>query len=310
MEFYLAPMEGVTDYIYRNAHHTFFENADKYFTPFISTNQMGTYKPRDLAGVLPENNRGLTVVPQLLTNQADQFIKTAENLRTYGYREVNLNLGCPSGTVAAKFKGSGFLAKREALDIFLEEIFTGTTMKISIKTRIGKDCPQEFYELVKIYNKYPLEELIIHPRIQKDFYKNKPNLEVFRDALALSRHSVCYNGDIFTHQDYIEFSKAFPEVKKVMIGRGLIMNPGLLNVIKDGKLPDKQLLKVFHDKIYADYQNILFGDKNVLFRMKELWSYLIYIFPNSEKYAKKIKKTERLSDYEQIIINLFEEPIS
>lgn len=305
--YYMAPMEGVTDYIYRNAFHMFFESPDKYFTPFISTNQKGTYKPRDLCGILPENNRGLTVVPQLLTNQADQFLRTVENLEQYGYGEFNLNLGCPSGTVVAKYKGSGFLAKRQELDLFLDRIFAGSKVKISVKTRLGRDCAEEFYELIKIFDAYPLEELIIHPRIQKEYYKNKPNLKVFLDALNLSRHSICYNGDVFTEKDCSQLKSEFPQVKKVMLGRGLIINPGLIHVINGGEMPDQQRIKAFHDKMYGDYRAVLFGDKNVLFRMKELWSYLIYLFPDSEKYGKRIKKAESLIEYEEVVARLLQE---
>lgn len=307
MKFYFAPMEGVTGYIYRNAHATFFGNVDKYFTPFIAANQQGKFSTRELHDILPEHNEGVVVVPQILTNNAEDFIRTAKSLKAFGYNEINLNLGCPSGTVVSKNKGSGFLSQKEALDQFLEEIFSQSITKISVKTRIGKDEPEEFYELIKIFNKYPMEELIIHPRIQKDYYKNKPNMEVFKDGLALSKNQVCYNGDIFTAKDYRGFSNAFPSVNAVMLGRGLIANPGLIDDITSNHILNKQLLKAFHDKIYQDYQGILSGERNVLFKMKEAWFYMIYMFSNHEKYAKKIKKSQRLCDYENAVSSLFEE---
>ncbi len=218
MKYYLAPMEGITGYIYRNSYEKFFHNIDKYFTPFIIPNKSTNLKTKELRDILLENNKGMNIVPQILTNDSEGFIITARKLQQLGYNEINLNLGCPSGTVVSKNRGSGFLAKREELDIFLDEIFKINDMKISIKTRIGKDSPKEFYELIKIYNKYPIEELIIHPRTQKDFYGNKPNLEVFKDALSLSINPICYNGDIFTNSDYNRLIKAFPEIKTVMIG--------------------------------------------------------------------------------------------
>ena len=224
-----------------------------------------------------------------------------------GYNEVNLNLGCPSGTVVSKNRGSGFLVKQEALDAFLDEIYTASVTKISVKTRIGKDDPEEFYELIEIFNKYPMEEIIIHPRIQKDFYKNKPNLNVFRDALSLSKNPVSYNGDICTVNDYNEFTSAFPSVDTVMIGRGFIANPGLINDIKNNIKLDKNLLKEFHDKLYEDYKGYLYGDRNVLFKMKELWFYMIPLFSDNAKYAKKIKKSEKLRDYEETVTSLFRE---
>ncbi|SMC16733.1 tRNA-U20a,U20b-dihydrouridine synthase [Clostridium acidisoli DSM 12555] len=307
MNFYFAPMEGVTGYIYRNAHNTFFNNIDKYFSPFIVANQGENFKTKTLNDILPENNKGIILIPQLLTNNAKDFIHTSKEIKKLGYNEINLNLGCPSGTVVSKNKGAGFLSKREELDLFLEEIFTESITKISIKTRIGKDYPNEFYELIKIFNKYPIEELIIHPRIQKDFYKNKPNLDIFREALTLSKNKVIYNGDIFTVKDYENFSGSFLGVRDFMLGRGLIANPALSDNIKNGTKLDKNVLRNFHDKIYEDYKRILFGQKNALFKMKELWFYMIQSFSNNAKYAKGIKKAQTLRDYDEVVSNLFRE---
>lgn len=307
MKFYFAPMEGLTGYIYRNAHNTFFNKIDKYFSPFIVANQSNSFKTRELNDILPENNQGLVLIPQLLTNNAKDFIHTSKKIKQLGYNEVNLNLGCPSGTVVSKNRGSGFLSKTEELDLFLEEIFSEATTKISIKTRIGKDSPEEFYKLIEIFNKYPLEELIIHPRIQKDFYKNKPNLKVFKDALVLSKNPVCYNGDIFTVKDYREFLADFHSVKTIMLGRGLLANPALISSIENNTKLEKNLLKDFHDKIYEDYKKVLFGDRNVLFKMKELWFYIIPMFSDNGKYGKKIRKSERLRDYDEAVSSLFRE---
>ena len=307
MKYYFAPLEGVTGYIYRNAYQTFFGQIDKYFIPFISPTKNKGFTYRELNDILPEHNQGLPVVPQILTNNSDYFIGTMNEIAKFGYDEFNLNLGCPSGTVVSKHKGSGFLAQREKLDEFLEDIFSKSSAKISIKTRIGKDSPDEFYELIEIFNKYPLEELIIHPRIQTDFYKNKPNMKVFKDALALSKNPVCYNGDIFNGTDYRELAEMYPSLDAVMLGRGLIANPALIGEIKNNHVIDKQVIKAFHDAVYAGYQEISSGDKNVLFKMKEFWFYMVHLFAESDKYAKKIRKTDRLRDYEAIISKLFQE---
>lgn len=304
---YFAPMEGLTGYIYRNAHNSFFPGVDKYFAPFIAANQSTSFKTKEINDILPEHNQGLFLVPQLLTNKAKDFICTSKRIKQLGYEEINLNLGCPSGTVVSRNRGSGFLSMKKELDLFLDEIFTESVTKISVKTRIGKDEPEEFYELIEIFNKYPIEELIIHPRIQRDFYKNKPNMDIFKSAVSLSKNPVVYNGDLFTAFDYQMFSMDYPEVDTVMIGRGLLINPGLIDVIKQGNKTDKYRVKAFHDQIYSDYQKILYGEKNVLFRMKDLWYYLILLFTNNEKYAKNIKKSQRLSDYEMTVENLFRE---
>ena len=307
MKYYLAPMEGITGYIYRNAYEKFFNNIDKYFTPFIVPNNSRSLKTKELRDILPENNEGLNIVPQILTNDSEGFITLTKKLQQLGYNEVNLNLGCPAGTVVSKFKGSGFLAKREELDRFLDEIYKMDDMKISIKTRIGKDSPEEFYELIKIYNKYPLEELIIHPRTRQDFYGGKPNLDVFKDALSLSTNPICYNGDIFTVEDHNKLVETFPEVDKIMIGRGLLANPGLMNEIKNNASLDKKVLKDFHDEILNNYIEVFNEERNAMFRMKELWGYMIYMFSDNKQYAKKIKKAQKLIDYNEAVSSLFKE---
>lgn len=307
MKFYFAPLEGVTGYIYRNAHAAFFNNADKYFTPFLSPNQHGRFSSKEINDILPEHNEGVVVIAQILTNNAQDFIRTAKQLKAYGYDEINLNLGCPSGTVVAKGKGSGFLANPEALEVFLDQIFEEAVTKISIKTRIGKDVPEEFDRLMELFNKYPMEELIIHPRVQKDYYKNTPNMDAFKKGLEQSRHEICYNGDIFTTKDYEQFNHAFKDVEMMMLGRGLIANPGLIGHITEQRALDKEVLRAFHDKLYMDYQSVLSGDRNVLFKMKEVWFYMIHMFSDYEKYAKKIRKAQRFGEYEIAVSNLFKE---
>lgn len=305
MKFYLAPLEGITQYVYRNAYNQHFEPMDKYFTPFISTNQQTHFTTRDLKEISPENNQGLKVIPQILSNKAEEFLKTAEAIESYGYKEVNLNLGCPSNTVVAKNKGSGFLFHQEALNKFLEAIFSKSNLKISIKTRHGKYEHDEMYELVKIYNQYPIEELIIHPRVAKDMYKNNVNLEVFAKIFDEVKAPICYNGDIFSLDDFNKIQSLFPKLQNVMLGRGVIANPGLVGLIKHGTAADKATIKQFHDAIYHHYQQILFGDRPVLFKMKELWVYMIGLFSDAQKPFKKIKKSEHLVDYDKIIHDLF-----
>lgn len=305
MQFYYAPMEGITGYIYRNAHNAIFHNINKYFTPFIEPQQNGKYKTKQIKDILSENNQGLVVIPQILTNKSTHFISSSKEIKLQGYNEINLNLGCPSGTVVSKNKGSGFLSKKVELERFLDEIFSASITNISIKTRIGLEVPGEFYDLITIFNKYPMEELIIHPRLQKDYYKNKPNMDIFKEALALSNNSICYNGDIFTADDYKQFTSEYPSVNKIMLGRGLIANPGLVDELSSKKLIKKELLKDFHDLVCIEYQKVLFGDVNVLYKMKELWFYMIHMFTDNEKYAKKIKKSQRLCDYQEVVERLF-----
>ncbi len=300
-------MEGVTGHVYRTAYHAFFHNVDKYFSPFIVANQHNSLKTRELKDIAPENNQGMYLVPQILTNNSEYFINTSKALTTYGYNEVNLNLGCPAGTVVSKGKGSGFLALKEQLNQFLYEIFEAQVTEISIKTRIGKDSPDEFYELLQIYNQYPIKELIIHPRVQKDMYKNQPNLRMFLHAMAESKHKLVYNGDIFTKSDYENTLEQIGDVDTMMLGRGLLANPGLVNLLSKGVELDKNRLWQFYQKVFEDYKIALKADRDVLFKMKELWFYMINIFSEHEKYAKKIKKADKLSDYCRAVELLFHE---
>lgn len=317
MQYYMAPMEGLTGYIYRNAYHKHYGGVDRYFTPFITNKKLNH---KEINDVMPEHNEGMEVVPQILTNRADDFLFITEELKKYGYERVNLNLGCPSGTVVAKNRGAGFLALPKELDVFLDEIFSNCTMRISIKTRIGKESPEEWEHLLSIYEKYPMEELIIHPRVQKDFYRNTVNLDAFKLAAEQSGQSLCYNGDICTVADDARVREAFPEIDKIMIGRGILKKPWLVQEIRScreesaqaeltakNETEAKQRLRAFHDEVLAGYASVMYGDKNTLFKMKELWVYLSESFTNPEKYIKKIRKCERIKDYEIWVDALFRE---
>lgn len=306
MKLYLAPLEGITGWVYRSAVHECFGGFDKYFIPFIRPNQKGHFSAREKKDILPEHNKGMRAVPQILTNCSEDFLYTAEKLEEYGYKEINLNLGCPSKTVVTKGRGSGFLSDPDKLDRFLEEVFERCPLKVSVKTRLGMEDAEEFHTLLAIYNRYPLEELIIHPRVQKDFYKNTPNLEVFGEALLKSRASLCYNGDITSVSDYCKLKDRFPDLECIMTGRGVLADPSLARQLRGGKGLDREELRRFHDIVYEGYCQEMSGDRTVLYKMKELWFYLAGVFSDSKKYAKKIKKAERCTVYEQIIEELFE----
>lgn len=317
---YMAPMEGLTGYVWRNAYHRNFGNVDRYFTPFI-TNKKLNYK--EINDILPEHNAGMEVVPQILTNRAEDFLCIVKELQQYGYDKVNLNLGCPSGTVVSKNRGAGFLGVPEQLDAFLAEIFDKCPIEISIKTRIGKIDADEWEDLLSIYEKYPMEELIIHPRVQRDFYRNKVNLDAFALAAETSHQTLCYNGDICTEADYERVVTRFPKVERVMIGRGILKDPFLVEQLRgqqDTKIAEngvadrdfseqkeKNRLRTYHDDILSGYAKVMYGDSPTLFKMKELWVYLSECFVSPEKHIKKIRKCERIRDYEIVVDALFRE---
>ena len=300
MRLYLAPLEGITGWIFRSALYKCFGGFDKYFVPFIRPNQMGHFSAREKKDILPAHNEGMYTVPQILTNKPEDFIRTAAKLKEYGYEEINLNLGCPSKTVVTKGRGAGFLAYPDRLDAFLDEIFEKCDIRISVKTRLGMEEPEEFYHLLEIYNKYPMEELIIHPRV------NTPNLELFSEILPKSRNPVCYNGDIFTPDDYERFVNLQPSVERIMTGRGVLADPALARRIRGGSAAGKEELRRFHELLYAGYCEEMSGDRTILYKMKELWTYLAPRFTNYKKYAKKIKKAEKCPVYEKVVEELFE----
>lgn len=308
MKYYLAPLEGVTTQVYRNAYHKYFRPMDKYFTPFLVPHTKKGFSAKEIREIDPANNEGLFVVPQILSNRAEDTVNTIRKLEQYGYGEVNLNLGCPSKTVVSKNRGSGFLALTDELDHFLEEIFEKTEIKVSVKTRIGRDDPEEFYRLMEIYNKYPLEELIIHPRTQKDFYGNVPNLAMFGYAVEHAGSPLCYNGDLKCREDKEKLLGQFPHIPALMLGRGLIANPFLVTFMEaenEKAVVDKVVLRNFHDALYEGYGQISDGILPVLFKMKEIWTYMKVLFPEDKKRIKKLKKAEKAADYELAVEELF-----
>lgn len=310
MRYYLAPMEGVTGRIFRNAYHAFFCPMDKYFAPFITPNPDGGIGPKDMRDIAMEHDTGITLIPQILTNQADGFILTARTLAQMGFAEINLNLGCPSGTVVSKGRGSGFLAHPKELDQFLYEIFSKLDLKISVKTRLGKEREEEFEAVLEIYNRYPIEELIIHPRVREDYYRGSPRMEAFHRAFAHSEAPVCYNGDIFSPSDLRRLTDRQPSLDRVMLGRGIVTDPGLLEQIKSGNPITKERFLGFHDHLYQSFKGFFLpisGERVVLYKMKEYWSYMIAMFPDSKKWRKKIQRSQTLQAYEEAVAALFRE---
>lgn len=329
-------MEGITTYIYRNAHHKHYQGIDKYYAPFVSPGPDQGLSVKEVRDILPENNENIPLIPQLMTNRSVDFIKACQVVSNLGYKELNFNLGCPSGTVVSKRKGSGFLAYPDDLDRFLDEVFNdpmivNKEVEISIKTRAGKMSHDEWPRLMEIYNQYPMKELIIHPRVQQDFYKNTPSWDVFADAVRVSKIPLVFNGDIFRVPEFLKFAETFPQIDAIMLGRGIIRNPELAEQIfalydqvevrtetsvtgtisdeakKNAKADvfDKKRFRAFHDELIEDYSDYMYGEKPVLYKMKELWFYMMSMFPDNGKLDKKIKKTNRLDEYRTYIDELF-----
>lgn len=305
VKFYLAPMEGVTTVTFRRAYHKIFRSADKYFTPFLVPHEKKGFSAREWEELNPVSNQGMYVVPQILACQADHFVRMATMLKECGYKEVNLNLGCPSKTVVTKGRGSGFLQDPRKLDRFFADIFEHMDLEVSVKTRLGLESPLEFEDILAVYDKYPLKEVIIHPRVQADYYNNQPDMETFAEAAAGSRHRICYNGDLFCAADVNAFLKQFPWVDTIMLGRGIVTHPDLLNELCGMEHESTAVWRQFHRELLDGYCQVLSGDRNVLFKMKEFWSYFVKNFPDEKKLWKKLKKCEKLSVYETIVEEAF-----
>lgn len=301
MKYYFAPLEGLTDSIYRRLHNQFFSGLDKYYTPFLSPTVHRALTPREARELPPADSLGYNCVPQLLTKSAEDFLWMAHQCRDLGYEEVNLNIGCPSGTVTAKGKGSAMLDDHEALDRFLNAIFSEASVSISIKTRIGFHTAEYFPELLDIFNHYPIKELTIHPRIRDVFYKGPVDLDCFSYALTNSRNPICFNGNLCTLEDIQCLQSRFPELNAVMLGRGLIGDPGMLSQ-RDTKVT---ALEQFYDALLEEYTIAFGGPRNAMFRLKENWRYLLRRFQPCEKLAKRLRKTTDVAEYKAITKEIF-----
>ena len=309
MEYYFAPMEGVTGAIYRTVHHRFFPQVDRYYMPFLSPTQDHVFTPRELRNILPEHNLGFQAVPQLLTKNADDFLWAAGELFAMGYEEVNLNLGCPSGTVTAKGKGAGMLADPAGLDRFLDQVFSAVRGSVSVKTRLGMEEPEEFGPLLEIFGRYPISLLIIHPRVRQDFYRRPVRLEEFDRALESYRGPVCYNGGLVSPQDCRAFAARRPQVSRLMLGQGLLADPALVRQCRGGPPPAREELRAFHDQLYASYLEVFANQRAAVFHMKEVWSYLSRLFQGREKAMKAIKKAAGDRDYRGAVEEMFRLPL-
>ena len=305
--FYCAPLEGVTGYAFRRAHARYFAPADKYFAPFFAPTREHMFPPRVLRELSPANNAGVRAVPQLLCRSAEDFVWAANALAGMGYGEVNLNLGCPSGTVTAKGKGSGFLARPEELERFFDEVFASVKLPVSVKTRLGVKEPEEFERLLEIYNRYPIACLTIHPRVQKQFYKGTVHRDWFAWAAERSRNPLCYNGDLVTVEDCGAFAADFPDVDAVMIGRGAIADPALLRKLHGGAPATRQEIQDFTRTLYQSYQDFYGQAGPAAQRMKEVWFFLIHLFEGGERHHKKMRRLRTPAEYEAVEAAIFRE---
>lgn len=302
-----APLDGITKVVFRRVWHRHFGGADRYFIPFFSPTDQHLLTQRDRRELDPAENGGLPLVPQVMTRRAADFLWAAEVVSDLGYPEVNLNLGCPSGTVTAKGKGAGFLARPEELDRFFEEVFSRVRLPVSVKTRLGVQSAEEFDGLLAIYNRYPIACLTIHPRVQREKYRGEVHLDVFARALAESRNPVCYNGDLRTVEEVRALERRFPAAEALMIGRGAVADPALLRKLRGGGPASREEVQAFLEELYGAYQAFYGQAATAAQRMKEVWFYLIHLFEGGERLDKQMRRSRGPAAYEAIQAQILSE---
>ena len=304
----LAPMEGIITASYRRLFKKYYGGIDRYYTPFIAANQTHTFKEREKREFLPFSE---DLVPQILTNSVDDFLWAARELGKVGYKEVNLNTGCPSGTVVAKGKGAGMLKDPELLDEFFQKIFSAAESEalpaISVKTRVGMFSYDEADELAQVFSRYPFSRIIVHPRVREDYYDGKPNPDAFRCFYEICNGTdLVYNGDLNSVSDVAEIKSLFPKISGVMLGRGVLMDPSLpLKIAGSGTVPDGDRLHDFLSELWDEYASYLSGERDVLFKMKDLWNFLGKAYPDNQRELKRIKKAKTRAEYESCITGFF-----
>ena len=315
MNYYVAPMEGLTDRVWRQAHQKWFGAPDiqnapaRYYAPFLSPPENRVLIKKKIAELVPEANPGLPVIPQLLAKDGALAAWMIGELRKLGYTEVNLNIGCPAGTVTAKGKGSGMLRDLDKLDAFLDAVFSQADGPISVKTRLGIDKPEEFDAILAIYNRYPISELTIHPRVMRQLYRGQADREAFAKAFPQCKMPVCYNGDVTTPEQLHALEAEFPALSGIMVGRGIIANPALFRQAMGGAPATKEELRGYLDDLFHGYTELFGSAGCAISRMKGHWFYLIHKFEGADKLEKQLKKLREPWEYEVTVNQIFTLPM-
>ena len=306
----LAPMEGVTGSVFRRVHAACFGRLERYYAPFVAPPRVGSaFGPGVLAELDPARNRGLDVIPQLLTRDVDELAWAARLLAEMGYREVNLNLGCPAGVVVAKGKGSGLLRDPAGLEAFLRDACARSPIPVSVKTRIGVEDVGEYGRLLDAYCRLPLAELIVHPRVRAEFYRGVPHREAYGQTLERAPFPVAYNGDVFAPDDAERLLAAYPRTRHVMLGRGILANPALARMIAGGPPATAGELRRFHDRLFGAYEMEM-GPKAV-HRMKEWWFYASHSFADPAAVHRAVVRTLEPGEYRAVTEEVFcREPLA
>ena len=299
---YFAPLQESTDHIYRMAHAKYFGGIDKYFAPYILRQNDGTVKNSHQRDINPVNNGGYPLIPQILAGNSHDFIVLAGLLQETGYHEINWNLGCPYPMVTNKGLGSGLLPYPERIRVILEESLPRFKCRLSVKMRSGLHTSDEIFQVIDVLNDFPIHEVILHPRVAKQLYKGVPDEELFAEVSRRIKHPLVYNGDLTSVEDFGRLKNLFGSTESWMVGRGILKNPFLPNLLRTGSLPEKEkceeTLRNFHEELLIGYSGILNGNSHLLMRMEKFWSYFCFAFPDPHETFKRIKKAANMTKYE------------
>lgn len=308
---YFAPLHGIGKSLFRNVYFDFFGGFDKIFAPFTVTVRAKKVKYSHLKDILPENNRVNNLIPQILGNNPKEIENLCKAILDLGYKEINWNLGCPFGTVANKKRGSGLLPYPDLIKEILDYIFSKVDMEFSVKTRLGRRDKNDIFNLIPIFNYYPVKEIIVHPRIGVQMYRGNTDLDAFEQCLPLVNKPLVYNGDIRSIEDFVYLTKRFPKIDRFMIGRGAIQNPFLADQINNKTPPQNksEIISKFYNALYDEYSKILFGPGHLLDKMKEVWGYMNCFFPDGNVLYRKMQRTRDLEEYKKIVDNFFGKPL-
>lgn len=300
-----SPLQGYTDFRFRNAFQRYFGGIDAYYAPYIRLNGKHKIKPKYERDILPENNAGINLIPQLMCKDAEEFLFAAQYIQELGYDELNWNLGCPYPMVAKRGMGSGLIQYPELINRILDKVFSSSNISVSIKMRLGYEHKEEIFDVLPILEKLPIKNIAIHPRMGKQMYTGDVDLDKFQKCFDYTKHKVIYNGDITSVDSFNNLSERFPGIDHWMIGRGLIADPFLPRMIKGNtsEYPENRIetFKKFHDTLFHEYEQALSGPSHLLLKMYHLWEYFIHLFPDSHKGLKRIKKAKSLKTYDEVV---------
>jgi tRNA-dihydrouridine synthase len=300
-----SPLQGYTGFIFRNSLDRYFGGVDTYFAPYIKLQGQFEIKKSNKKDLLPENNKVKHLVPQVMTNCADEFLFVANYVQNLGYRELNWNLGCPYPMVTKRGLGSGLIKHTKKINDILKKVSDESEINISLKLRLGYDDSREILELLPILEKHKIKYIILHPRLGKQLYKGEANLELFQKCIENTGHKVIYNGDINSVEYFRQLKNRFPGINGWALGRGLIANPFLAEMIKADKnsMPDNwtERFSGFHDTLFQYYSENLSGSGHILMKMQSFWEYFSHLFTMPHKACKNIKKAKNIAAYQHAV---------